>query len=89
MARLKSATGTDLSARTTDELAREAEAGYDLSRSRRVRVGRPALGAGGASPRLGVRVDPELAEALRDRARREGRSVSDLARAALREYVRS
>jgi plasmid stability protein len=32
-------------------------------------------------------VDPGLAEALKARARKEHRSVSDIARTALREYV--
>jgi predicted transcriptional regulator len=34
-----------------------------------------------------VRVDPDLADALRARARKEQRSVSEIARTALREYV--
>jgi predicted HicB family RNase H-like nuclease len=65
----------------------EAEAGYDLSKAQRVRVGRPALGKPGASPRVQVRVDPTLAKALRARARREKRSVSEIARTAFHEYV--
>ena len=34
-----------------------------------------------------VRVDPELAEALKARAKKEHRSVSEIARTALREYL--
>jgi predicted transcriptional regulator len=34
-----------------------------------------------------VRVDPELAKALQARARSEKRSVSEMARTALREYI--
>jgi hypothetical protein len=53
----------------------------------KVMVGRPSLGAEGVSPRIQVRVDPTLATALRKRARREKRSVSEVARTALREYL--
>jgi predicted transcriptional regulator len=34
-----------------------------------------------------IRVGPELAEALKNRARQERRSASEIARTALREYV--
>jgi predicted transcriptional regulator len=34
-----------------------------------------------------LRVAPDLAAALRARARRENRSVSEIARSALREYI--
>ena len=37
--------------------------------------------------RVQVRVDPKLAKALQARARREKRSVSEIARTALREYI--
>ncbi|MHB8328466.1 MAG: ribbon-helix-helix protein, CopG family, partial [Acidimicrobiales bacterium] len=66
----------------------EAEAGYDLGSARRVRVGRPSLGKG-ISPRLDLRVEPELANALHKRAKKEHRSVSDVAREALRRYLAS
>jgi predicted transcriptional regulator len=52
-----------------------------------VTLGRPSLGPGGVSPRVQVRVDAELAKALRARAKVEHRSVSDIARTALREYI--
>jgi predicted transcriptional regulator len=50
-------------------------------------MGRPALGDGGSSPRVQLRVDPDLDKALRACARKEHRSVSEVARTALREYV--
>ena len=87
MAKLKTRTGAELSTKDVQALAEEAERGYDLHRARRVRVGRPSLGKKGASPRIQVRIDPELDKALRRRARAEHRSVSDLARRALRSYV--
>lgn len=88
MEKVRTKHGDDLSQADLDQLAEEAERGYDLSLARRVRVGRPSLAGGaGASPRLQVRVDQELAEALHARAAAEDRSVSDLARDALRRYM--
>jgi hypothetical protein len=87
MATLRSRSGTKLTKEVIDALAEEAERGYDLSKGKRIRMGRPGLGNGGESPRVQVRVDPDLAKALRARARKERRSVSEIARTALREYV--
>lgn len=87
MATLRTRSGTKLTKKVVDALAEEAERGYDLTKATRVRMGRPALGDGGTSPRVQVRVDPALAKALRARARKEHRSVSEVARTALREYV--
>jgi type I restriction enzyme, R subunit len=86
--KIKTSGGDELSEEDIEALADEAERGYDLSKALRVTVGRPALGSTpGASPRVQVRVDPDLADALRVRASRENRSVSELARTALREYL--
>ncbi|MFI4991064.1 MAG: ribbon-helix-helix domain-containing protein [Solirubrobacterales bacterium] len=87
MTEFKTASGDVLTDEIIDELAEEAERGYDLTKATRVTFGRPSLGAAGVSPRVQVRVDPELAEALKSRAREEHRSVSEIARTALREYV--
>ncbi len=88
MATLRTRSGTKLTKKTIEALADEAEHGYDLSKARRVYVGRPSLSrAPGVSPRVQVRVDPDLAGALRERARHENRSVSEIARTALREYI--
>ena len=84
---LRTAGGDLLTEEVIEALADEAERGYDLDKATKVTVGRPSLGAKGVSPRVQVRVDPDLAEALRARARREHRSVSEVARTALREYV--
>lgn len=84
---LRTAGGDLLTDEIIEALAEEAERGYDLDKATKVTVGRPSLGAKGVSPRVQVRVDPDLAEALRARARREHRSVSEIARTALREYV--
>ncbi len=80
--------GTVLTPAVEEALADEAEAGCDLSKAKSVQTGRPSLGRG-TSPRLDLRVEPELAEALHRRAREEHRTVSAVARDALRRYVAS
>lgn len=87
MATLRTRSGTKLTKKVVEALAEEAERGYDLTNAKRVRMGRPSLGEDGESPRLQVRLDPDLAKAVRACARKEHRSVSEIARAALRTYV--
>lgn len=70
-------------------VADEAERGYDLSKAKRQFVGRPSLSGNGTSPRMSFRITPELYLAMEERAEREGRSVSDLAREAVARYVGS
>lgn len=81
--------GEPLTEDVTEALAREAERGYDLSKAKRQRIGRPALGGGGTSPRVTFRAAPKLYRAVQARARREGRTVSEVARDALEKYVAS
>ena len=69
-----------------ERLAAEAEAGFDVDEILRRRAGRPAMGSGPAAVES-VRLDPELSQALRDRAERDGRTSSDVIRDALREYL--
>jgi hypothetical protein len=59
--------GTVLTPTVIDELAAEAERGYDLSKAERV-VGRPSLGVGGTSPRLSFRVSPDVYDAALQQA---------------------
>jgi hypothetical protein len=80
--------GTVLTPKIEETLADEAEAGYDLDSARTKRIGRPSLGHG-TSPRLDLRVDPDLAKALHQRAKKEHRSISAVARDALRHYLAS
>jgi CRISPR-associated endonuclease/helicase Cas3 len=87
MTEFETADGDVLTDEIIEELAEEAERGYDLSKATKVTYGRPSLGAGGVSPRVQIRVDPDLADALKARAKQEHRSVSEIARTALREYV--
>jgi hypothetical protein len=79
--------GTEIMPNIADSLAAEAEHGYDLSKARPRRVGRPSLAGAGASPRLSFRTTPNLYRAAQKRAKEEGRSVSDLAREAISRYL--
>jgi hypothetical protein len=81
--------GLEITPEIADALADEAERGYDLSKAERRVVGRPSLSGNGASPRMSFRITPELYLALKQRAEKEGRSVSDLAREAVARYVQS
>lgn len=87
MTKIRTVAGDELTEQDIEALADEAERGYDLDKAIGVTVGRPSLGAEGVSPRIQIRVDPTLATALRSRARREKRSISEIARSALREYL--
>lgn len=87
MATMRTRSGTKLTNKVIGALADEAERGYDLTEAKRVAFGRPSLGPAGPSPRVQTRVDPDLAEALKARAKKEHRSISEIARTALREYV--
>ncbi len=87
MATGKLRNGRPLTEELVEELAREAEAGYDLATIRPRRAGRPSLGEG-TSPRVQYRVDSGTYEALLARARDEGRGVSEIARVALELYLK-
>ncbi|MGH9090936.1 MAG: ribbon-helix-helix protein, CopG family [Acidimicrobiales bacterium] len=89
MARVRrTKSGTVLTPEVEQELANEAEAGYDLEVATPRKVGRPSLGRG-VSPRLDLRIETDLAEALHERAEEEHRSISAVAREALRRYLAS
>jgi len=83
---LRTKQGDVLTDRDIDTLAAEADAGYELSQARRQRVGRPSLDIG-VSPRVSFRTSRSLYQAARERAAKEGRSVSELAREAVERYV--
>jgi hypothetical protein len=68
------------------EAVAEAEAGFDLDQFKWRRPGRPPIGSAAAQVES-VRLDPELREALADRAQRENATTSSLIRAALRQYL--
>ena len=80
--------GKPITDELVEKLAAEAEEGFDVEEIIRRRGGRPPMGSSAASVES-VRLDPELGEALRKRAEREGRTSSDLIRDALRRYLRA
>ena len=82
----KTASGIPITDDMVAELARKAEAGYDVNEMLRRRGGRPPMGSAAASVES-VRLDPELREASSERARRERVTTSSIIRKALREYL--
>ncbi len=87
--KLRTRSGAEIDRQAADALAAEAEHGYDLTKARRRRVGRPSLGRDGTSPRVSFRATPQLYRAAKRRARKEGRTISDLAREAVARYLNS
>jgi hypothetical protein len=83
----KTKSGVPVTEDLVDKLAGEAEAGYDVEKMLRRRVGRPTLGSGPASVES-VRLDPELRSALAKRAMRDHEAISSVIRKALRQYLR-
>jgi hypothetical protein len=88
MATLRTRKGALLTKKVLEELAAEAERGYDLSKAKReiVRPGRPSLEKG-VSPRISYRVGSKLYSKTKARAKSEGRTVSEIARDALERYI--
>ena len=82
----RSKTGVELTDDVLDQMAKEAEDGLEISKLRR-RPGRPAMGSGPADS-LPVRLDPELRQALDDRAAEDNTTASDVVREALRRYLK-
>jgi hypothetical protein len=81
--------GQELTPELDEELADEAERGYDLSKAKRVVVTGPMLADGMRPPKIAVHLThPEL-NAVRQRAEDENRTISDLTREALRRYLDS
>jgi len=82
----KTASGVDVTDELVDKLAKEAEAGYDVDEILRRRRGRPTIGSGPATVES-VRLDPELRQALSQRAQRDDEATSLVIRKALRQYL--
>ncbi len=80
--------GVPITDAVVEELANEAERGFDVEEvlGRRGRRGRPPLGSAAAAVES-VRLDPELRERLARRAQEEGISVSEVIREALRQHL--
>lgn len=82
------ASGVEITDELAEQLADEAEAGYDLAQGTvepRGR-GRPPLDTG-TSPQLTFRIPESLRRAVDDRAASEGKTVSEVAREALEQYL--
>jgi len=83
----RSKSGVPITDQLAEQLADEAEAGYDLTPSKR--VGRKSLaGADGASPRVNFRMTAELQTRAQALAEKEGKTISEIAREALEQYVK-
>lgn len=78
--------GAPITDELIDRLAAKAEAGYDVDETLRRRGGRPPIGSSAASVES-VRLDPELREALAERAERDHETTSAVIRKALRHYL--
>src|SRR3546814_1698487 len=79
-------TGRELTDSDIEKLADEAEQGYDVDDLRRRRRGRPMLGSAPAEV-VPVRFDPELKQAVEDRARDDETPVSARIREAIRRCL--
>ena len=82
--------GKPIDDKLIEELADEAERGYDPAqlRGRPRGRGRPPLGDA-AKTVESVRLDPDLRDETAERAAKEGVTVSEIIRRALRHYLRS
>jgi hypothetical protein len=82
--------GTPITDKMLEQLADEAERGYDIDQlvARRGKRGRPRLGTEPSSVES-VRLDPELKELLTRRAEDEGVPVSEVIREALRAHLKA
>ncbi|MGH9246201.1 MAG: CopG family transcriptional regulator [Acidimicrobiales bacterium] len=82
----RSKAGVELTDDVLDRMADEAEEGLDITKLRR-RPGRPAMGSAPAES-FPVRLEPELRQALDDRAAADDTTASDIVREALRRYLK-
>jgi predicted HicB family RNase H-like nuclease len=80
--------GTPITDEMIEEMADEAERGYDVKSIRGRQGGRPSMGSAPSSVES-VRLDPELKRDLLLRASEDGVSVSETIREALRQYVQA
>lgn len=78
--------GVPITDELVERLSARAEAGYGVDETLRRRGGRPAIGSAAASVES-VRLDPELQEALANRASRDHETTSTVIRKALRQYL--
>jgi hypothetical protein len=79
-------TGKVLTDADIEALADEAERGYDVEGVKTRRRGRPLLGSAPAEV-VPVRLDPELKEAVENRAERDHTTTSEVIRKAIRKFL--
>jgi len=82
----RSKAGVELTEDVLERMAAEAKAGLDPAKLRR-RPGRPAMGSAPADT-LPVRLEPELREAVANRAAADHTTASEVVRTALRRYLK-
>jgi hypothetical protein len=82
----RTASGKPITDALVEQLADKAEAGYDVDETLRRRGGRPPIGSAAASVES-VRLDPELRQALAQRAEQDHETTSSVIRKALRKYL--
>jgi hypothetical protein len=78
--------GKPLTEDLVTKLSQQAEKGFDADVIIRRRGGRPPMGKAAATVES-VRLDPELRDALAERARRDHQTTSSVIRTALRRYL--
>lgn len=82
----ETASGKPITDKLVERLAEKAETGYDVEQTLRRRGGRPPIGSAAAEVES-VRLDPELRDALAERAARDEETTSAVIRKALRKYL--
>jgi hypothetical protein len=82
----RSKAGVELTEEVLESRAKKAEEGLDVSQLRR-RPGRPTMGSASADA-FPVRLNPELRQALDERAVADDTTASDVVREALRRYLK-
>jgi hypothetical protein len=83
----RTASGTPITDKLIGELAEKAEAGYEVEEILGRRGGRPPMGSAAAGVES-VRLEPELRQALTNRAEHDHETTSSVIRKALREYLK-
>lgn len=81
--------GNPITQEYIDQVSAEAEEGYDLESLTPVKLGRPSLSRKGLSPEIHFRVSVDVQAEVKKLADHEGRTISELARIALEEYLAS
>ncbi len=82
----KTISGVPVTDELIEKLAKKAEAGFDVEETKHRRRGRPPIGSGPAVVES-VRLDPELRQALAQRAQDDHEATSSVIRKALRQYL--